>query len=351
MTTINVCSPTFAPAESYGRIALEISDQFARMGHYVNRLGGFDPAKDGDRFRLAMGGILLGYPTLWELYTPLVNRGVRLALTMFESTILPEGWVERLNQADGIVVPSVWQVKVFRDNGITKPIRVIPLGISEAFCQPKKREVSDPFTFIAFADRGYRKGWWHAVQAFVQAFGSSPKHRLILKTREAEMKGAFSNANIEVVTDQMDDAGLVSLYHRSHVMLASNCAEGFGFLAREFAGTGGVSMATNFGGTADDLHWWGLPIPYTMGTAWPDDDLWHGKLGKWAEPDIPALVALMRHVAEHYTSYTDFGIQAAGFVRSNYRWQVFSQQVCEFWQELTEARYGSNSQRSNPLSA
>lgn len=351
MTVINLCSPTFKPAESYGRIALELGAEFARMELTVNQIGGQGLDAPKTVFRPAIGGILLGYPTLWEFYTPLVHKGVRVAVTMFESTVLPQGWVERLNQADGVVVPATWLVDVFRQNGVTKPIRVAPLGISEVFCQPKRREVSDPFTFIAFADRGYRKGWFHAAQAFSQAFGKSIAYRLILKTRDAYLKKLITNPNIEVVTDEMDDKGLLELYHQCHVMLAPNCSEGFGFIPREFAASGGVAAATNRGGTADDLQWWGVPIPYTLDKAWLDDEKWRGQLGQWAEPDVDGLARLMKHMVAQYEVYQDAALRSAGYVASHYTWSRFAKQVYGFYQELAEARFGSDRQRENAVPA
>lgn len=350
MSVINLCSPSFEAAESYGRIALELDKTFTALGADVNPIGGYTPAHDGRRIKLATGGILLGYPTLWELYTPLVHHGPRLAVTMFESTILPKGWVERLNKAAGVVVPAQFLVDIFRDNGITVPMRVTPLGISETFFQPKRREMSQPFTFLAIADRGWRKGWWHTTRAFVNAFGQDMNYRLILKVRNApELQ--ISNPNIEVVSEEMDDAGLVELYQRCHVMVAATCAEGFGFLPREFAATGGLALATNWGGTADAIEHWGVPIPYALEPAWCDDPGWKGKLGLWAEPDIEGLSHLMRHVAGEFSAYQDFAMRAAGYVSSHYRWSLMGRQVYGFWNELLEAQYGSNDSRENTLPA
>lgn len=350
MSIVNLCSPTFEAAESYGRIALELDKALTALGADVTPIGGYSPAQAGRRIKLATGGILLGYPTLWELYTPLVHHGPRLALTMFESTILPKGWVERLNQAAGVVVPAKWLVDVFKDNGINVPIRSIPLGISETFFKPKRRDMTQPFTFIAFADRGWRKGWWHATQAFVKAFGRDMNYRLILKVRNAPQL-SISNPNIEIIHDELDDAGLIELYHRCHVMVSANCAEGFGFLPREFAATGGLSLATNWGGTADAIEQWGVPIPYTLSPAWRDDQEWYGNLGMWAEPDVEGLSHLMRHVASEYSAYQDFAMRAAGYVSSHYRWSLMGQQVYGFWNALLEARYGSKHSGKDTLPA
>jgi glycosyltransferase involved in cell wall biosynthesis len=338
---VNVCSPTFEWAESYGRLAEELSRGLAEKGIHVNKIGG--QVEDGAHFLPAMGGFLLGYPTLYELFTPLANLGPRVALTMFESTGLPEGWAERLNKVSTITVPARWLVQVFRDNGITTPVEVVPLGISETFKKPQRRYAENsPFTFITFADRGWRKGWWHALRAFVGAFGHDMNYRLIIKVRNAPALSPIQNPNVQVITDDYTDEQMVELYHQCHVMIAANCAEGFGFLPREFAATGGLALATNWGGTADDIEHWGIPVPYAIDKAWPDDPEWWGKMGRWAEPDVDALAYQLRYVAENYSAYQDFAVRAAGFVAANYRWSLYTKQMWSVWEQTVEAYHASN---------
>lgn len=352
MDIINICSPTWELAESYGRIAIELAQGLQSAETHVNRVG----ADVGDRplFKPALGGIILGYPTIFDDFLPIVSNGPRIAITMFESTKLPDGWMKPLNEMDAVIVPSQWLVEVFRQNGITAPIHVVPLGISNTFKQVAQRDFTEkPFTFISIADRGWRKGWWHALRAFTKAFGKSMDVRLILKTRNKDvLSEAFKDCpNVEVIEGDYSDEEMVKLYHRSHVMLSSNCAEGFGFTPREFAATGGLALATNWGGTADDLNWWGVPIPYTMGIAWEDYPDWRGKLGDWAEPDVDALASLMRYVVAHHSAYEDFALRAAGYVVTHYRWALFVKQVHHIWKGVLEKRYGSVSSGENTVPA
>lgn len=351
MEIINICSPTWELAESYGRIAIELAKGLQSADTHVNRVG--EDVGERPLFKPALGGILLGYPTLWEEFLPIVSNGPRIAITMFESTKLPDGWTEPLNEMDAVVVPAHWLVDVFRQNGVTVPIHVVPLGISNTFKAVAARDWSQkPFTFISIADRGWRKGWWHNVQAFTKAFGKSTDVHLILKTRDKVLKAAFIDTpNIRVVDDSLTDEQMVDLYHQAHVMVAANCGEGFGFTPREFAATGGLALATNWGGTADDLHWWGQPIAYSLDKAWRDIDDWHGKLGDWAEPDVDALASLMRYIVAHPSAYEDFAIRAAGYVVTHYRWSLFAKQVQHIWRGVLEKRYGSVSSGENALPA
>lgn len=332
MTTVNVCSHTWHRAESYGRLARELAHGLSGLGVHVNHIGHDAPGKP---VRPALGGILFGYPTAFNGFGVMAEAGPRVAITMFESTRLPDGWAERLNQCSAVIVPTLWQVQVFRESGVHVPLHVIPLGISDVFKRPARRDAQrKPFTFLAFVDRGRRKGWVHAVIAFNQAFGNDMAYRLVLKGRGEPLP--ILNPNIEVITGDMDDQQLASLYKRAHVMIAANLGEGFGFLPREFAATGGLALATNWGGTADDIQQWGLPIPASTQPAWPDKAAWSGKLGEWADPDVDALADMLRYVADHYDSYQDFTVRAAGFVQSHYRWSLYAKQVLRVWEGVND---------------
>src|SRR5690606_13333605 len=247
---VSIYSPQWDPHDRYGILASKIANHLA--GH-VNRLSHDDA--DGVSIRPSPGGIMLGYPTLFDTYSPLARFGKRIAVTMFESTRLPVGWAEALNRVDAVVVPAHFLVKIFRDNGVRVPIHVVPLGIDEAYLRVTRLPRGDrPYTFLAIADRGMRKGWDLAWHAFRSAFSDSDKHKLILKCREGGMEHLKSgDANVEILRADLSVDAMAELYASCDCMVFPTRGEGFGLPPREFAATGGVVLATNWGGTADDL--------------------------------------------------------------------------------------------------
>ena len=66
----------------------------------------------------------------------LERRGFKVGFTMLEVDGLPADWVAACNRMDEIWTPSRWGVEVFRDAGVTRPLRAMPLGFDPARFRP-----------------------------------------------------------------------------------------------------------------------------------------------------------------------------------------------------------------------
>ncbi|HMN10884.1 MAG TPA: glycosyltransferase family 4 protein [Bellilinea sp.] len=335
----------FDPYDSYGMIACELVRHLDALGVWVNAMGLGDRVVDTQPddvravtsrpIRPTLGGILLGYPTGYHRYGPLAAHGLRIAVTMFESTRLPPGWAESLNTCDAVVVPSRWLVDVFREHGVTAPLHVVPLGLDEVFQPAARPSNREPFTFLTLRDRGRRKGGIWAEQAFVRAFGDDPGVRLIEKARDPKAFGIqATNENIDIIQRDMTPGELYELYLSCDALVNPNMGEGFGLVPREFAATGGITLATDWGGTADDISVWGIPLPHGMTRAdYQARNLAGYDLGEWAMPDLDALAHIMRDVVEHREAYQTRAETNAPRVRAMYSWRRFAEGVLNIWRE------------------
>lgn len=337
--------------DSYGLIACQLARHLTALGVRVNALGLGEMVRDNqpDSVREvtarpilpSLGGLFLGYPTaIVKQDNPLAQMGPRVAVTMFESSRLPDDWVEPLNGCDAVITPSTFCRDVFVSSGVTAPVHVIPLGIDEAYTlreEPVNRRDGKPLTFLAFMDRGLRKGGVYAMQAFLRAFGDSPDHRLILKSREAQVGVNMVNPNIEMIQHDMTAEELNQLYHQADVLVNPNMGEGFGLIPREFAATGGIALATNWSGTADDIELWGWPLPYALAKAtWPGNTILEGReLGVWAKPDVVGVAKAMQDVADNLSAYAFDAYVRAQEVRRMYDWRLFAERVLEVWREVS----------------
>lgn len=334
LDTLSIYAYDWSIQESYGRVANELADGLETMGCYVNRIG---PNAPQDKpLRLSLGGIALGYPTQVRAFGKLLNAGPVVWITAFESTALPFLWADIFNTADAVIVPSPWLIDVFKSGGVETPVHAIPQGVSSAFQYvERKRNADDPYIFLAFADRGRRKAWDAAGFAFVRAFGDDPAYRLVMKSRPGSFNVPLANANMQLIEADLDDDLMASFYGGADCLIAPG-REGFGLLPREFAATGGISLALDWGGTADHLHQWGLPIATAgMEAAWKNHPKLDG-IGEWAVPDIDDMAATMKHVARHREHYRAWGKQASAFVRQTYDWSQYAKSVYTVWKEACE---------------
>lgn len=332
MSSIGLFSPSLNPYDSYGVIAAHLTKHLSAMGVTVNALG-FDKSATG-YLPPCDGSLELGWPSMFAAF-PKVG-GPRVAITMWESSICPPDWTPILNEMDAVITPSTFCADMFHDAGVTVPLYMFPLGVDEIY-QPVERAPSEKTTFIAFMDRGRRKGGLVALHAFLKAFGSDPRYQLILKMRApGQQVILFDNPNIRLIQQDMSEQELYDLYARCDCMIAANSGEGFGLLPRNFAATGGIALATDWGGTKDDIAEWGLPIPYELGQAdWSGLPMVDGlDLGEWANPCVDELAAMLTDVAQRKQMYLDDAMRKAGNVHKLYSWPHFALSVFDVWRGL-----------------
>jgi glycosyltransferase involved in cell wall biosynthesis len=335
---IAVYSPVpYTSWESYGLIALQLVKHLRALGVTVSAHGpGMEAPTTGS------GGIVLGPPYSFAAQDQRLFAGPHIAVSMFESSRIPPSWLSPLNECDAVIVPSWFALDAFRQSGVTSPVHVIPLGAGEQYRYHQRAQAPTPLTFLAFLDRGERKGGQVALQAFLRAFGEDTNYRLILKGRAVGKAGQpginFTNPNIEVIQQDMDEQELLDLYYRADVLISAHKGEGFGLLPREFAATGGLALATDWSGTADALRQWGYPLPYTLTRAtWLQNNDWAGQdLGQWAEVDSKEVAKVLRLVADYWLTYRAQLPRKAAAVRALYSWHEFAKGVLSIWEGAQE---------------
>lgn len=347
MTTITVYAPGhYDIADSYGLIACQLARHLTRLGVRVNAvaMGKTVHTSQPDDIRAvtsrpilpALGGIVLGYPTGYAQHSALLFHGPRIAVTMFESSKLPADWITPLNDMNAVIVPSKFCRDVFRDSGVNVPIHVVPLGIGESY-QYAPRTEGRPLTFLAFFDRGERKGGMLAQQAFTRAFGDDMRYKLILKGRTAKPGRVLTllNPNIEVIQQDYSEEELYDLYCRCDILINPHKGEGFGLIPREAAASGMFALTTGWSGTADAIELWGYGLPYSLETAhWRGNKTLAGQdLGVWASVHPDRLAIELQTVAATWQWTKQLLPAKAQAARSLYSWRTFSERVLDIWKE------------------
>lgn len=344
---INVCAPgDLSPCDSYGLLSSRLATGLADLGVYVNlfALGPRDEADHDPVLRriidqpivAATGMIGLGYPRTWLQHNGLTQLGRRIGITMFESSACPSSWKDEMNRRAAIITPSTFCRTVFEEAGVTVPIHVIPLGINERY-QPVERPSDGPLTFLAFIDRGLRKGGPTALQAFIAAFGDDPNYQLILKGRKSKIQAEILNPNVTLIQEDYSEEQLYELYKRCHVLINPHRGEGFGLLPREASCTGMVVLTTAWSGTADDLDQWGIGIDYKLVKAdWAGHNQFSKMdLGQWAEPSMADIVDKIEAIADNRAFYQRQAYRLAPNVHKLYSWEAFAKGVLSVWEGVS----------------
>jgi glycosyltransferase involved in cell wall biosynthesis len=245
-----------------------------------------------------------------------------VAHTMFEATKLPAGWVEKLNaHATRVIVPCVWNVEVFRANGVTVPIDMARWGIDPADYWPLERPRPEgrPYTFLWSGTPDMRKGWDVAYRAFRQEFGDDDSVRLALHFRQLP-KGlqGVKDVNVEMLVGLFLRPRLREMLRDADCFVFPSRGEGWGLPPREAAATGLPALATNFGGLAEEIEYWGFPIR-TRGMSRAEYGEWDD-VGEWCEPDVKETARWMRFCYENRAEVAAMGADAALWLASEATW-------------------------------
>ena len=252
-----------------------------------------------------------------------MDNAFRLIYTMFESTKIPDEWVEYLIEADEVLVPSKWCKGVFAKAGIKTT--VVPLGYDEDTYKPIKRKpkhkTKQPFTFLHYNAFNARKGFLELFKAFTQEFDPAEPVRLILKTNLQAIPGSFpvnprQYPNIEIITESYGDKEMQDLMARSDCFVFPSRGEGFGITPLEAMATAMPTIVPNAHGITeyfDRRYMYEVKVKGecpALYTRYKGEDV-----GKMVECDVKHLQAQMRYVYEHQEEAIKKGKLASKYVK------------------------------------
>lgn len=271
--------------------------------------------------------------------------GKHWLFSMTEGSRVPPSWIDKMYgcDIDMLLVPCEHNAKAFRDSGWNLPIRVVPGGtdpVEFPLIETGKRRLEDyrPYTFLTFADRGFRKGWDEARDAFYLAFGGKTtgvaNARLIIKGRkhdkpsliEVMSKAMDLDTRVQFLIDDLED--MRELYSKVDCLVLPSRSEGWGMIHREAACSGLPVITQQYAGM-DDGHTseWAMvvrglrteEIPNEVATA----------LGEWSIPDKEDIAQKMKYCFHSPETAAAFGRQAAAWIRAFQTWEDSAQALVD----------------------
>lgn len=274
---------------------------------------------------------------------------------------VPLAWVDYANSAH---IEEIWcysrAVKnAYLDSGVqADKLRVMPLGVDTEIYQPEGEhypiatEKSLKFLFVGGTIN--RKGPDILLEAFCKQFSNEDDVCLVIKdfggdsvykgqTLEAQIGEIQNNPEspeIIYINTEISEAEMAGLYRVCDCLVHPYRGEGFGLPVLEAMACGKPVVVTEGGSTDDfvgDSHGWKIPARRKMIGSQVSEIPLAGD-GWLLEPDSHALSSLLGTIAEKPGELKKLGMNARGWVETNFTWSEFSQRANRAFNELRERR-------------
>lgn len=284
-----------------------------------------------------------------------VLRGVtgpRVIYTVWESTRLPDDWLEPLRSADQVWTASRWGAAVMARNGIDPArLRVVPEGVDPTIFNPDARPTEviarrPGYKFLNVGRFEDRKGTALLISAFDREFDSGDDALLVLACHNAHQDGFDMGAELRALNLRHPEKlvfippvarqeVLASLYTACDAFVAPTRAEGWGLPITEAMACDLPVIVTSHSAPLDYLG----PEAYGISNVMTPIrssyfDVSDGDLGMWAETDPLDLRRRMREVYENREAAKTAGITAGRRIRSNFTWDRAADRALEVLAEL-----------------
>ena len=321
-----------APHMGYGRMAVSIAAEFAKMNVEVyDHLAGTDeidsPAQNSMRAgradHLNTGRNSGKANVLLWCTVPSHGAGwwkgqVSCILTMWEAMRLPESFRESLPNYDTVIVPSRHNEELFSQ--FHPRVKYVPLGIDPDIWKYRERRPPERFFRYLIGGSGKRKGTDLAFAAFNKvwgkegSWGSGPIPVLQMKSPKAE---DFYGPRVERITGHISAQEEVDLYANAHCYLQPSRGEGFSLQPLQAIAQGCPTVLTDAHGQAAFSRY-GYPLSWKPE---PSAYFVYGRAGDWWEPSLDDLCDHMKWVYENYDAACSFGRWAGEEVREEFTWK------------------------------
>ncbi len=277
---------------------------------------------------------------------------VNILFTMFEMKHLPPGYLARIWNADHLIVPCKYNVKLFSQyftDGWEIPIHVCHEGTdTDLFTFVERERPKDrPFRFFWMGAPNPRKGYPTIANAWQSGFAGKENVELYLKTtsprglaQDADAAAILEMARSEpvrlsnVIVDarKLSVEELVELYHDAHCFVFPSWGEGWGLGYTEAAATGLPIIAPDHTGIRDQIT---PDTAYICPWRWVNYHLENYSLPtKIPAPYTDRFLELMQEVHKNYPRALIRGRKAAGHIRNNFTWRKASERLLTILKEI-----------------
>lgn len=251
----------------------------------------------------------------------------KIGYTPWESSELPEGWLERFNEIDELWTPSPLIAKWYKEAGVTTPLFVYEHGIDHIWAN-RRRTPGPVLKFLHMGEPAPRKGGQLAVDAFRDAFGDQTDVHLTVKSHGTARVRAYDGHgnilgtvqhtynNVSLMEETLDESELVALYHDHHALVYPGYGEGFGLIPLQAIASGMPTICTGAWAPYERLILPELTLSATLiDSPWP-----RMHPGKVFQPSYDDLVKAYRTVYDNYNLVAGKAYKMGFRAHTEYDW-------------------------------
>jgi len=272
---------------------------------------------------------------------------------IFETFDVPENWIEILNQNDAVIVPSLFNYKIFGHSKLNKPLYHIPHCLDMDLYNDKvlPSQKFDKFTFLFMGTWKKRKGIFLLIEAWCNEFTEEDDNvQLIIKTDKPKIAEGYIERYIKkinkkgiapiIVENKILSEEEIPAFLRTHNCLVSpSMGEGFGLPPIQCMALKIPIIVTDFSGVQDYATESTANLIQNEGFVQlaDMDGIPQFKRKKWAFITVKSIQQKMRYVLENQEEVKKKAINGYDFVHKNFNYTVIANKFSDMIKEV----YGS----------
>ena len=281
--------------------------------------------------------------------------GPKIAYNVWESTLQPEGFFNKLLEYDQLWFPSQWQADCTIDQGADpNKVKVVPEGVDTNTFYPEDPQtvldyVDGRFKFIIFGRWDYRKSTKEMIETFLKEFKPEEPVDLIVS-----IDNPFSGDNFETTEERLEHYGFtderikvkhfpsredyITYIKNGHVFLSCARSEGWNLPLIEAMACGTPAIYSACCAQMEFAEGKGLPVKVIGEKPALDANYNHFNtvVGNYYEPDFKDLARVMRNAFENYTDHKKRAVEEAKLIHRDFNWDRIGEIGAKTLQEFID---------------
>jgi len=266
-------------------------------------------------------------------------EGPKIAYNVWESTLQPQDFFNKLKEFDEMWVPSKWQRECTINQGYDpNKIKVVPEGVDTNIFFPDETAThpltKDKFTFFLAGRWDYRKSTKEIIETFLKTFDKNEPVNLILSVDNPFSGDGMNNTEERLKYYNLEDERLtvldfqprdeyVNLLKSTNVFLSCARSEGWNLPLIEAMACGTPSIYSECSGQLEFAQGKGIPVKIIGETPVSGSTYNHfnSSVGNYYEPDFEDLSKQMRYVYESYKYCKTIALEESEQIRNEFNWE------------------------------